>query len=177
MNNLKTNNLLNLNYQFTPIDNQFTQIIINSTFELDNFIKNLQIQKNALAATALIVSILLCLLTFLDLNILIFSLGFVVGLTGLSCAISAAVLDSFIRNYNEINKNIYQTYISFLYLLPNSDEQQTSSFFKQIQPLFLNLKSEIEKHINLIGAKEILQQIDKNITSLQKIINDLNSNN
>ena len=62
-------------------------------------------------------------------------------------------------------------------LLPYIDEEKTLSYFKQITSLVLNLKSELEKHTNLIGAKETLQQIDKNITALQKIINDFNSIN
>ena len=173
---ISTNNLVIENNQLIQTDNQFTQTIINSTFVINNFIKNLQKQKDALGATGLIISILLCILTFLNLNIAIFSFGFVLGLTSISCGISSLVLDSFISNFDEINKNICQKYMNISYLLIFLDKEKTLSCFKEIIPLFLNLKIELEKHINLIGAKEALQQIDKNITSLQKIINDLNSN-
>ena len=91
------NNLSIANNQLIQIDNQFTQIVINSASEIDNFIKNLQTQKDALGATGLIISVLLCVLTFLNLNIAIFALGFVFGITGISCGISSAVLDSFIN--------------------------------------------------------------------------------
>lgn len=173
---ISTNNLFIENNQLIQTDNQFTQIIINSTFEIDDFIKNLQIQKDALGAAGLIISLFLCVLTFLNLNIAIFCFGFILGLTGISCAISSAVLDSFVRTFNEMNKKICQKYINISYLLPWLDVQKTISCFKEIIPLFLNLKLELKKHINLIGTKQAFQQIDKNITSLQKIINDLNSN-
>ena len=176
INPVQTNNLFIENNQLIQTDNQFTQIIINSTFEIDDFIKNLQIQKDALGAAGLIISLFLCILTFLNLNIAIFSFGFVLGLTSISCAISSVVLDSFVRTFNEMNKKICQKYTNISYLLPWLDVQKTISCFKEIIPLFLNLKLELKKHINLIGAKEVFQQIDKNITSLQKIINDLNSN-
>lgn len=174
---ISTNNLVIENNQLIQTDNQFTQTIINSAFVINNFIKNLQKQKDALGATGLIISILLCILAFLNLNIAIFCFGFVLGLTSISCGISSIVLDSFISNFDEINKNICQKYMNISYLLIFLDKEKTLSCFKQIIPLFLNLKIELEKHINLIGAKEALQQIDKNITSLQKIINNLNSNN
>lgn len=177
INPIQTNNLFIENNQLIQTDNQFTQIIINSTFEIDDFIKNLQIQKDALGAAGLIISLFLCILTFLNLNIAIFCFGLILGLTSISCAISSAVLDSFVRIFNEMNKKICQEYINISYLLPWLDVQKTISCFKEIIPLFLNLKLELKKHINLIGAKEAFQQIDKNITSLQKIINDLNSNN
>ena len=176
INPVQTNNLFIENNQLIQTDNQFTQIIINSTFEIDDFIKNLQIQKDALGAAGLIISLFLCILTFLNLNIAIFCFGFILGLTGISCAISSAVLDSFVRTFNEMNKKICQKYINISYLLPWLDVQKTISCFKEIIPLFLNLKLELKKHINLIGVKYAFQQIDKNITSLQKIINDLNSN-
>ena len=176
INPVQTNNLFIENNQLIQTDNQFTQIIINSTFEIDDFIKNLQIQKDALGAAGLIISLFLCILTFLNLNIAIFSFGFVLGLTSISCAISSVVLDLFVRTFNEMNKKICQKYTNISYLLPWLDVQKTISCFKEIIPLFLNLKLELKKHINLIGAKEAFQQIDKNITSLQKIINDLNSN-
>ncbi|MBO6041778.1 hypothetical protein J6P52_01180 [bacterium] len=85
---------------------------------INNFIKNLQIQKNALGAAGLIISLFLCILTFLNLNIAIFCFGFILGLTGISCAISSAVLDSFVRTFNEINKKICQKYTNISYLLP-----------------------------------------------------------
>ena len=176
INPIQTNNLVIENNQLIQTDNQFTQIIINSTFEIDDFIKNLQIQKDALGAAGLIISLFLCILTFLNLNIAIFCFGFILGLTSISCAISSAVLDSFVRTFNEMNKKICQKYINISYLLPWLDVQKTISCFKEIIPLFLNLKLELKKHINLIGVKQAFQQIDKNITSLQKIINDLNSN-
>ncbi|MBQ5492334.1 MAG: hypothetical protein IIT78_00460 [Mycoplasmataceae bacterium] len=176
INPIQTNNLFIENNQLIQTDNQFTQIIINSTFEIDDFIKNLQIQKDALGAAGLIISLFLCVLTFLNLNIAIFCFGFILGLTGISCAISSVVLDSFVRTFNEMNKKICQKYINISYLLPWLDVQKTISCFKEIIPLFLNLKLELKKHINLIGTKQAFQQIDKNITSLQKIINDLNSN-
>lgn len=177
INPIQTNNLFIENNQLIQTDNQFTQIIINSTFEIDDFIKNLQIQKDALGAAGLIISLFLCILTFLNLNIAIFCFGLILGLTSISCAISSAVLDSFVRIFNEMNKKNCQEYINISYLLPWLDVKKTLSCFKEIIPLFLNLKLELKKHINLIGAKEAFQQIDKNITSLQKIINDLNSNN
>ena len=176
INPVQTNNLFIENNQLIQTDNQFTQIIINSTFVINNFIKNLQIQKDTLGAAGLIISLFLCVLTFLNLNIAIFCFGFILGLTGISCAISSTVLDSFVRTFNEMNKKICQKYTNISYLLPLLDVQKTISCFKEIIPLFLNLKLELKKHINLIGAKEAFQQIDKNITSLQKIINDLNSN-
>ena len=176
INPIQTNNLFIKNNELIQTDNQFTQIIINSTFEIDDFIKNLQIQKDALGAAGLIISLFLCVLTFLNLNIAIFCFGSILGLTSISCGISSIVLDSFISNFDEINKNICQKYINISYLLPWLDVQKTISCFKEIIPLFLNLKLELKKHTNLIGAKQAFQQIDKNITSLQKIINDLNSN-
>ncbi|MBO6073499.1 hypothetical protein J6P59_07995 [bacterium] len=115
---MQTNNLFIENNQLIQTDNQFTQIIINSTFEIDDFIKNLQIQKDALGAAGLIISLFLCILTFLNLNIAIFCFGFILGLTGISCAISSAVLDSFVRTFNEMNKKICQKYINISYLLP-----------------------------------------------------------
>ncbi|MBO6022937.1 hypothetical protein J6W34_01665 [bacterium] len=61
--------------------------------------------------------------------------------------------------------------------MPLLDVQKTISCFKEIIPLFFKLKIRIKKHTNLIGVKQPFQKINKNITSLQKVINDLNSNN
>ncbi|MBO6022755.1 hypothetical protein J6P51_01985 [bacterium] len=57
----------NINYSYNSIslnniNNQISQIIINSTYKLNYFIKNIQHQKIALGATALVVSILICII-------------------------------------------------------------------------------------------------------------------
>ena len=171
----------NINYSYNSIslnnvNNQISQIIINSTYELNYFIKNIQHQKIALGATALVVSILICIIAWINLNLAIFIPIFLLANVAVSCAISSDVFAAFVETYNKLNENIYQNYIGNLGFFRPSNSKDVINAIKSILPSFDALKSQLQINSSVFGSKKIINYTNNNILDLQNLLSDLSSN-
>lgn len=156
---------VNNNNQETELKN----IVENTTVEITTLINNLNEQKNALGGTGIVIGVLICLLSFLGLNLAIIVPTIIVGLTGLCCASSSNAIGGLIYDGYTTNRNIY-----FHSTLPPTTNQETIQYINDLLPMFQNLKNKLESNQGIIGVSQMLGYINNDISQLKNILASIN---